>query len=139
MAQPLLEDLIEDFQLFDDWQDRYRYLIDLGRDLEPLPDDLKRDEFIVQGCMSQVWLVPHLSSDSPPIVTFRADSDAHIVRGLIAILKVLFDGRTAAEIRAIDVEDVFRRLGLDEHLSPNRRNGFFSMVERLRGLARAAA
>jgi cysteine desulfuration protein SufE len=127
-------ELVEHFQFFDDWEDRYRYLIDLGKELPELPAELKTEETKVRGCTSQVWLVGERDGD---VMRFRADSDSFIVRGLIVVLLTLYDRRTAAEVRATDVERVFRDIGLDTHLSPNRRNGFFSMVERIHALAAA--
>lgn len=124
-------DLIENFSLFDDWEDRYRYLIDLGKDLPPMEDSLKIPAHKVEGCTSQVWMVTHM--DAAGTFTFLADSDAHIVKGLIAILMAAYYGQPHTEIGSIDVESLFRSLGLDQHLSPNRRNGFFSMVEKIRG------
>lgn len=124
------EELIENFDLFDDWEDRYAYLIDLGKRLPPMPDALKTDENKVRGCMSQVWF--HREPDPEGRLRWLGDSDAAIVRGLIAVLYVLFEGRTAEEAAAVDVEQVFQEIGLSGHLSMNRRNGFFAMVERLR-------
>lgn len=122
-----IDELVDNFALFEDWEDRYRYLIDLGAKLPPMDEALKTDHVKVRGCMSQVWMVP--GWDAQGRLTLLADSDAQIVRGLIAVLFVIFIGRTAAEIRATDVEGIFAKLGLDSHLSPNRRSGFFSMVE----------
>lgn len=129
---PSLAELSDNFSLFDDWEDRYRYLIDLGRDLPHLEDAYKADEYLVRGCTSRVWLVPHVDGD---VLTFEADSDAHIVRGLIALLMVAFNGKTLEQVRQTDIEKTFREIGLDQHLSPNRRNGFYAMVERIKTLA----
>lgn len=126
-----IEELVDNFALFDDWEARYAYLIDLGDALPPMDDALKTENSKVRGCMSQVWMI--LGWDAQGRLTMLADSDARIVRGLIAVLAAIFTGRTRAEIADTDVESVFARLGLDRHLSPNRRNGFFSMVERVRG------
>lgn len=126
------DDMIENFALFDDWEERYRYLIDLGRDLPHMEDTLKTDEHIVRGCTSRVWLIPQ---DNNGTLTFQADSDAHIVRGLIALLMSAYQGKTYAEIRAVNINDFFESLGLDQHLSANRRSGFFAMVERIQSLA----
>jgi cysteine desulfuration protein SufE len=125
-----IEEIVDNFGVFDDWEDRYRYLIDLGGQLAPMPEALKTDHARVKGCMSQVWMV--LGWDGEGRLTFLADSDAQIVRGLIAILCSVFQGKTAEEIKSIDIGDIFKRLGLDQHLSPNRRNGFFAMVERIK-------
>lgn len=137
-----LETIVETFDLLDDWEDRYRYLIDLGRDLPPFPESERRDERLVPGCMSRVWMVSAAEPGPPPRLTFLADSDAHLVKGLIAVLLAAYSGKTVEEIGALDIEALFARLGLVEHLSTNRRNGFFSMVERIRreaGVARANA
>ena len=132
------DELAENFQLFDDWEDRYRYIIDLGRKLPPFPEDAKTDSHRVRGCMSQVWMVPgHIPGYSDQF-GFAADSDAHIVKGLIHILAVLFAGRKADDIATVNAEEAFRHLGLDQHLSPSRRNGLVSMVERIRSEALSA-
>lgn len=136
-----LAQLQSDFELLDDWEDRYRYIIELGRTLEPLPDALRTEATKVRGCTSQVWLASRTQSadnGSGPILTFQGDSDAHIVRGLVAILFSLYNGKPAREILAIEPETVFAALGLKEHLSPQRSNGLASMVERIRADARAA-
>lgn len=127
-----IEDLIDDFEFLDDWEDRYRYVIELGKALEPFPDELRNDATKVKGCVSQVWLISTRPNDAPGTLTFLGDSDAHIVRGLIAILFQLFSGKTPQEILDADAKKVFERLGLDAHLSPQRSNGFYSMVERIR-------
>ena len=132
------QELVFRFECFDDWQERYRYLIDLGRKLPPMNPADKVEENRVLGCVSQVWVVDEVSEAEPPVYTFIADSDSHIVKGLIAIVQVVFSGKTQAEIAAADIDTVFTQIGLDEHLSPNRRNGFFSMVERIRNLAKAS-
>lgn len=125
-----IAELVDNFSLFEDWEDRYRYLIDLGSRLAPMPESLKTEATKVRGCMSQVWMT--LEWDQDKRLSLLADSDAQIVRGLIAILCILFQGKTAEEIGRIDVGRIFRQLGLDQHLSPNRRNGFYAMVERVR-------
>lgn len=126
-----IEELVDNFGFLEDWEDRYAYLIDLGAQLPPMDAALKTEQSKVKGCMSQVWMI--LGWDAAGRLTFIADSDAQIVRGLIAVLRVIFAEKTAEEIAQVDVEKTFARLGLDQHLSPNRRNGFFSMVERVRG------
>lgn len=136
-----LQNLQSDFELLDDWEDRYRYIIELGRTLAPMADTLKTEETKVRGCTSQVWLVSETddaSGDAGPELRFLGDSDAHIVRGLIAILFALYDGKPAREILASEPEAVFTALGLKEHLTPQRSNGLASMVERIRADARAA-
>lgn len=127
-------ELIERFSFFDDWQERYRYIIDLGMKLPPLEDVHKTEENKVRGCMSQVWMIHEVNGD---VIQFRADSDSHIVKGLISLLLSLYCDQTAANILALDIEHVFKSIGLDQHLSPNRRNGFYSMVGRIRGVAEA--
>lgn len=137
-----IQNLQSDFELLDDWEDRYRYIIELGRALAPMPDHLKTEATKVRGCASQVWLVSEADNDAPadtgPVLRFLGDSDAHIVRGLIAILFALYEGKSAKEILAIEPETVFNALGLKEHLTPQRSNGLASMVERIRADARAA-
>jgi cysteine desulfuration protein SufE len=133
-----LETIVETFDLLDDWEERYRYLIDLGRDLPPFPDAERRDERLVPGCMSRVWMLSQVEPGAPPHLTFLADSDAHLVKGLIAVLLAAYSGKTPAEIAALDIEALFTKLGLSEHLSTNRRNGFFSMVERIKREAASA-
>lgn len=130
-----VDELIENFSLFDEWEDRYRYLVDLGKQLPGLDEGRKTDLYKVEGCLSQVWLVPGVRGER---FTFEADSDSAIVRGLIAVLKTVYDNRTPQEILAVDIERVFDQLGLSTHISPNRRNGFFAMVETIRKTAQAA-
>ncbi len=125
-----LAELSAEFELLGDWEERYRYVIDLGRELAPLNDDERSDDNKVRGCASQVWLVTECVD--PDRLTFRGDSDAHIVRGLIAILLKLYSGRTRPEILAFDARAAFDQLGLASALSTQRSNGLFSMVERIR-------
>lgn len=124
-----INELIENFELLEDWEDKYRYLIDLGGGLEPLDEKFKTEEFKVKGCQSQVWLVPELKDG---ILSFKGDSDAIIVRGLIAVVLTVFKDKTPAEIAVFSLDDIFARLGLEEHLSPSRRNGLLSMIEKIR-------
>ncbi len=134
-APHTIDDIIEVFELFgDDWEERYRYLIDLGKTIPSMPDELKTDSYLVPGCTSKVWLAPEIENG---VFRFQADSDAHIVRGLIALLLILFNERPAADIASMDVAGIFARLGLEQNLSPNRRNGFFSIVERIKALTSA--
>ena len=132
--------IIENFELLDDWEDRYRYLIELGRGLEPLPEAARTEDNKVRGCASQVWLETRVERNPghPPVLTFRGDSDAHIVRGLVRLAIALYSGRPAPEIIATDARDLFEKLGLSAHLSPQRSNGVRSMVERIQSDARAA-
>ena len=137
-----IETIRSDFALLDDWEDRYRYVIELGRTLPPLPEALRTDAHKVRGCASQVWLASSTrrsDAGAPAVLEFQGDSDAHIVRGLIAVLFALYQGRTANEILNTDARAVFTELGLGEHLTAQRSNGFFSMVERIRGDAKALA
>ena len=137
-----LDAIRADFALLDDWEDRYRYVIELGRGLAPLPEAVRTEANKVRGCASQVWLASTAKPSRPgatPVLTFQGDSDAHIVRGLIAILFAMYQDRTAGEILNADAHALFTELGLKEHLTPQRSNGFFSMVERIRNDARALA
>lgn len=135
-----IDEILDNFDLLDEWDDRYRYIIELGRSLESLPADAHGDTNKVQGCASQVWLETKVQPNgaSGPVLHFRGDSDAHIVRGLIAVLLALFSGRHARDVLATDAIATFERLGLREHLTPQRSNGFRSMVDRIRSDARAA-
>jgi cysteine desulfuration protein SufE len=128
-----LETIKTDFELLDDWEDRYRYVIELGRALPPFPEAARTDANKVRGCASQVWLVTHAESgEGGPRLTFEGDSDAHIVKGLIAILLAVYNGKSPSEILAVNAERVMADLGLAQHLTPQRSNGFRSMVERIR-------
>ena len=129
-----IDEIIANFELLDDWDDRYRYLIELGRALPPLPEAARNDANKVRGCASQVWLATSIRPNgaSGPVLTFAGDSDAHIVRGLIAVLFALFSGKGAKDILATDAIALFEKLGLREHLTPQRSNGFRSMVDRIR-------
>ncbi|NMM44594.1 SufE family protein [Rhodospirillaceae bacterium KN72] len=137
-----IDDLVDDFDLFEDWEERYRYIVDLGKKLPPMPEEEKTEDNKVRGCMSQVWLTCQAVNDQhgdggDTVLTFRADSDAFIVKGLIAILLELYSGRTPKEIAELDATEALRKLGLESHLSPNRRNGFVAMVDRIRGEAQS--
>ena len=125
-----LGELKDEFEVLGDWEERYRYVIELGKELAPLSDSERTDTYKVRGCASQVWLVTGAGPDGA--LTFRGDSDAHIVRGLIAILLRLFSGRKPAEINAFDAKAAFDRLGLTGALSAQRSNGLFSMMNRIR-------
>lgn len=138
LFSPGIERIFEDFEFLDEWEDRYRYVIDLGRDLPPFPESARTPQNKVQGCVSQVWLETTRSDGPDPVMRFAGDSDAHIVRGLVAIMLALFSGRRASEIAKIEAEAVLKRLGLDEHLTPQRANGLRSMVARIRRDAAAA-
>ena len=135
-----IDEIIENFELLDEWDDRYRYLIELGRALPPLPESARTAANKVQGCASQVWLATSIKPNGSggPVLAFEGDSDAHIVRGLIAVLFALYSGNNAKEILSADAIALFEKLGLREHLTPQRSNGFRSMVERIRRDANAA-
>ena len=131
-----LDDVYESFALLDDWSDRYRFLIELGGELPPMPEELKVPEHKVRGCLSQVWLVGRREGDR---LHFLADSDAHIVRGLVALVLLALGDKTPAEILQTDMQPILQRLGLDKHLSPGRSNGLHSMIERIKAIAAAHA
>ncbi len=135
-----IEEIIDNFEILDDWEDRYRYLIELGRTLEPLPKEAYSDANKVRGCASQVWLETTVSRDAQgrPVMTFRGDSDAHIVRGLVALTLALYSGRTAQDVVDTDAMPLFAELGLSKHLTRQRSNGLRAMVDRIKAEARAA-
>lgn len=131
-----LDQIIDDFAFLEDWEDRYRYVIELGKALPDLPDSQKTAENKVQGCASQVWLVVNPADDTAdPVLTFAGDSDAYIVRGLVAIVLSLYSGKHASEIARLDALETFKEIGLVEHLSAQRANGLRSMVQRIRNEA----
>ena len=132
-----LEQIIDDFAFLDEWEDRYRYVIELGKALPELPEDKRTPQNKVHGCASQVWLDSHPEDGSAdPVLTFEGDSDAHIVRGLVAIVLAVYSGKRASEIASTDAIEIFDRIGLVEHLSSQRANGLRSMVNRIRDEAR---
>jgi cysteine desulfuration protein SufE len=135
-----IDEIIENFALLDEWDDRYRYVIELGRGLTPIDERDRNDRNKVQGCASQVWLATTTrpNGQGGPVLTFVGDSDAHIVRGLIAILFAVYSGKHAREILSTDAVELFNRIGLREHLTPQRSNGFRSMVERIKSDAQTA-
>jgi cysteine desulfuration protein SufE len=136
---PTIEEIVSNFELLDEWEERYRYLIELGRLMEPLPDEAHTDVNKVQGCASQVWLQTRLDvAQQEPVLHLLGDSDAHIVRGLVALLISLYNGKTASEALSTDALALFKDLGLEEHLTPQRSNGVRSMVERIRRDAQMA-
>jgi cysteine desulfuration protein SufE len=137
---PPVDEILANFELLDEWDERYRYLIELGRMMPALPDEARNDMNKVLGCASQVWLDARVDrGNGEPVLNLRGDSDAHIVRGLIALLIAILSGRTAREILAIDPQETFRALGLAEHLTPQRSNGLQSMVKRIKRDAMAAS
>lgn len=140
MAQESFEDIVETFEFLDDWEDRYRHVIELGKAMDPLDDALKVPATKVDGCASQVWLHPTIEGQGGSAVfSFEGESDAMIVRGLIAILKALYSGLPVSEITSIDARAELERLGLNDHLSAQRSNGLRAMVERIQGVAATAA
>lgn len=134
-----IDRIMQNFDVLIDWEDRYRYIIELGRKLPPFDEKYKVDANLVRGCVSQVWLVTDVRDGDPPVIEFRADSDAQIVKGLVAILLSLYSGKTAREILTADIRSIFQKLDLAKHLSINRANGFASMVKRIHELALATA
>jgi cysteine desulfuration protein SufE len=136
LATEAFEEIVEDFEFLEDWEDRYRYVIDRGKAMEPLDDALKVPATKVDGCASQVWLHPRIENGT---FSFEGESDAMIVRGLIAVLKALYNGRPVAEVPKVDAHGELARLGLNDHLSSQRSNGLRAMVERIRSVAAEAA
>jgi cysteine desulfuration protein SufE len=135
MKTATIDELLEEFEDFDTWEERYRYIIELGAALDDLPPELRTEEHRVQGCISNVWLLMDVRPGNPPLIQFRADSDSQIVRGLVSILLMLCSDRPAQEILALNIESVFERLELRKHLSRSRSNGLHSMIKRIRTLA----
>lgn len=127
-----LDELTENFSFFESWEEKYQYVIDLGRTLEPLDDSFKTDTWKVQGCQSQVWLVPTFGEHR---IHFRGDSDAILVKGIIAIILMIYNDKTPQEIKSVAVKEIFAKLGLEENLTPSRRNGMMSMVAKIREYA----
>eukprot|EP01037_Dinobryon_pediforme_P042802 gene42802-53413_t len=139
MTVPSLREIIDNFDLLDEWDDRYRYLIELGRTLDPMPEAAHNEDNKVRGCASQVWLETHIErADGEPVLRFLGDSDAHIVRGLVALALSIFSGKPARQILETDASAVFESLDLASHLSAQRANGVRSMIDRIRTDARAA-
>ena len=136
MATETFEDIVSDFDFLEDWEDRYRYVIDYGRQMDPLDDALKVPATKVEGCASQVWLHPKIENGR---FRFDGDSDAMIVRGLIAVLRALYNDRPVDEVPRVDVQAELARLGLETHLSAQRSNGLKAMIGRIQGVAREAA
>ena len=124
-----IEELIDNFSFLENWEDKYRYLIELGEKLEPLSAKMKTEEWLVKGCQSQVWLIPSKKNDK---LNFLGDSDAMIVKGVIYIVLLIYNNKSPSEIKEVEVDNIFARLGLKEHLSPSRRNGLEAMIEKIR-------
>ncbi len=134
MASPAFEEIVEDFEFLEDWEDRYRYVIEQGKAMDPLADALKVPATKVDGCASQVWLHPQVDGG---VLHFDGESDAMIVNGLIAVLRRLYNGLTLEEVMAVDARAEMGRLGLNDHLSAQRSNGLRAMIERIRSVAGA--
>jgi len=130
-----IDEIIDRFDFFDDWADKYRYIIDLGRKLPGLTEEHKTEANRVEGCVSNVWLIEAPSEDAS-VLNFEADSDAHITRGLVALLMMMFSGKSRETILATEVKPVFESIGLDGHLSPSRSNGLYSMVRDIKTMAK---
>lgn len=133
---PTTEEILEDIEFFDDWEERYKYIIDLGKALQPFPEALHTPERLVKGCQSNVWI--EVQSDAGAL-NFLVDSDAVIVRGLLAVVMAAFDRKTPAQILAFDIDGYFAQLDLENHLSPTRGNGLRSIVARIKAIAEASA
>ena len=132
-----IDELVENFQLFDDWEDRYAYLMDLGKKMPPMDEADQIEENRVKGCQATVWLKAEVEQTNPQIITFVADSNSQIVKGLVSMLRMMFSGKTSRVILEIDEQNIFQRLGLDRHLSPTRSTGLNSMVAQIKTLAQA--
>ena len=136
MASSAFENIVEDFEFLEDWEDRYRFVIDMGKEMSPLEDAFRVPATKVEGCSSQVWIVPQVEGRGEAAVfKFRGDSDAMIVRGLVAVLVAMFNGLTVAEVLKVDAGGELARLQLNDHLSAQRSNGLRAMVERIRKIA----
>lgn len=134
-----IDEIIENFSFIDDWEERYRYVIELGRELEDLPQEAMTSANKVEGCVSQVWLTTKVSGeDANPTLTFQGDSDAHIVKGLVAIALATFSGKTAKDILNTDADAIFDQIGLRDHLTPQRSNGLSAMIGRIKADAQKA-
>lgn len=132
-----ITDIIENFSYLDDWEDRYKYVIELGKELETMPDALQVDANKVRGCTSQVWLSTRVTvRDGEPVLHFLGNSDAHIVRGLVCITLAIFNDKTAREIAGLDAEAIFDEVQLRDHISAQRSNGLNSMLQRIKADAR---
>lgn len=133
-----IQTIRDDFAFLDEWEDRYKYLIELGEALPPFPDEARDDAHRIQGCVSRVWMTVKKADGADPALHLEGDSDAHIVRGLVAIVLALYSDRKASDILATDAEQTLSELGLNEHLTPQRANGLRSMVKRIKQEASAA-
>jgi cysteine desulfuration protein SufE len=131
---PDLQTIIDNFELLEDWEDRYRYVIELGQSLPPFPDEARIERNKVEGCASQVWLI--VNQDEKGLLRLQGDSDAHIVRGLVALVIAFYDGQPVEKAKSEEIAVLFDRIGLNEHLSTQRANGVRAMIERIKGAAR---
>ncbi len=129
------DDILDTLGFFDDWEERYKYIIDLGKQLPAMSDDKKNDTYLLRGCQSQVWIDSELNNG---VLNFEADSDAHIVRGLLGVVLAAYNHKTPADIIAFDIDDYFSKIDLVKHLSPTRGNGLRAMVQRIQDTARNA-
>ncbi|GGD58644.1 SufE family protein [Lacimicrobium alkaliphilum] len=134
MKLPNSEEIVEDLAFFDDWEQRYQYIIDLGKSIPPMDENLKTDDRLVRGCQSSVWLVSH---DQNGTLQFQVDSDAVIVNGLLALVMAAYNDRTPAQILDFDIDDYFKQLDLERHITPTRGNGLRAIVARIRAIAKA--
>ncbi len=133
-----LKEIIDNFEYLDDWEDRYKYIIELGNSLENFPEEFKNEKTKVSGCVSQVWISSEIiTKKNEKKISFKGDSDAHIVKGLIAIVLSIYSNKTPQEILSLSSEEILKKLNLDDHLSPQRSNGLFSMLERIKNDARS--
>ncbi|RUO31981.1 Fe-S cluster assembly protein SufE [Aliidiomarina sedimenti] len=132
MSLPSTEEIIDDLEFLDDWEQRYQYIIDLGKQLPGLPDEQKKDEYLVRGCQSSVWMISEARGDK---LFFKVDSDAIIVQGLLALVLAAYDGKTSSEIQQFDIDGYFKQLDLERHISPTRGNGLRAMVAKIKQLA----
>lgn len=128
-----LDEILDNFEFLEDWEDKYRYVIELGRTMPEFPDDKRIADYKIEGCVSQVWLIKDIDTSSDePVLTYSGDSDAHIVRGLVALVLTAFSGRKASDIIKFDTDGMFSQIGLREHLTPQRSNGLSAMVNRIK-------
>lgn len=131
-----LDDIVDSFELLGDWDSRYQYLVELGEQLPPIPETQRIEANKVKGCMSQVWIYAYRDPDAPPLIQFGGDCDTGIIKGVLAVILQWSSGRTVEQIQQLDVDELFERLKLDEHLSPNRHVGVYAMVDLVKQKAR---
>ena len=131
--------ILDTFELLPDWNERYEFITELGHKLVPVPDGDKTDEHLVQGCTTRTWLTGHLTAGDPPTMAYQADAEGPLVRGIVKLLLIPFEGKTPQEVLATDPSDYIGKLGLEEHLSPNRRVGMYAFINKLKAIAQACA